>query len=250
MTPFVVLFVSVAAIAVGMIVGWMLRARMDAGASEDPEAELRVLREAHSDCATRIRNLHLELAQVETKLSMSRVETTSRSMTVSEDELAGAARLASLIDALEAGTESESGDDQTERPAAFMSILPADLVESQTVRESLPSPAPEETSPPIEATPPKPVPAVVVALVHSAEDEPVIQVDVRPPDDLTMIKGIGPKIAAILDAQGINSYRQLAELDDAQIEALGEALGSFRGRIHRDDWVGAAQRMIGEPANS
>lgn len=251
MTPFVVLFVSVAAIAVGMIVGWMLHSRMDAGPSEDPEAELRVLREAHSDCATRIRNLHLELAQVETKLSMSRVESTVRSPTVSEDELAGAARLASLIDALEAGTESESGDDQTERPAAFMSILPADLVESQTVREAAPSPAaPEEAARAPEIAPPRPIPAVVVALVDGPDDGPVIEVDVRPPDDLTMIKGIGPKIAAILGEQGITTYRQIAELDAAQIEALGEALGSFRGRILRDDWVGAAQRMIGEPANS
>ena len=61
-------------------------------------------------------------------------------------------------------------------------------------------------------------------------------------------EGIGPKIEAILHDHGITTFRQIAELDETQVDALGEALGSFRGRIVRDDWVGAARQMVGVTA--
>lgn len=236
MTLFGVLFVSLAALAVGAFVGWVMHARMEAPPADDPETELRVLRDAHSGCATKIRNLHLELAQLEARLSMSRVDTSEMALTpvVSEAELAGAARLASLIDVLESGsepTEAESEHREEEEPAAFMSILPADIVESQAVRE--PDPIAE--------------PAMVIDL---APQEPVIELETQPADDLTLIKGIGPKIAAVLNERGITTFRQIAELDEQQIEELGEALGSFRGRIVRDDWVGAARALSSVASSS
>jgi predicted flap endonuclease-1-like 5' DNA nuclease len=261
MTSFVVLFVSLAALAVGVYAGWALRSRMDAPSSDDPEAELRALREIHGGCATRIRNLHLELAQLETKLSMSRIDGPPRPSpaSVTEDDLAGAARLASLMDVLESGTESDqtAGDEEVDHPAAFMSILPADLVESQSVREVAqepPAPISEvavevageaAASASVAETAAPASPDLVIAL---AGDDTVIEIETTGPDQLTLIKGIGPKIEAILHQQGITTFRQIAELDEFQIEALGEALGSFRGRIVRDDWVGAARQMVGATA--
>jgi predicted flap endonuclease-1-like 5' DNA nuclease len=255
MTPMAVLFVSAAALAVGVLAGWLVRSRMDAAGPRDPEAELRSLRDIHAGCATRIRNLHLELAQLETKLSMSRIDGPPRPSvaSVTEDDLAGAARLASLMNVLETGTESDqtAADEEVERPAAFMSILPADLVESQTARQApqgLPLEPGEMEVVPEPAS--EPAPSVVIAL---AGEDPVIELDTADPDhpddpdDLTLIKGIGPKIEAILHEQGITTFRQIAELDESQVEALGEALGSFRGRIVRDDWVGAARQMVGAP---
>ena len=60
-------------------------------------------------------------------------------------------------------------------------------------------------------------------------------------DDLTRIKGVGPKLAAILRDQGVTSFAQIAAWDDAEIDRIDATLGRFEGRIRRDDWVGQAQ---------
>lgn len=53
-------------------------------------------------------------------------------------------------------------------------------------------------------------------------------------DELTRLKGVGPKLAAMLNEQGISRYEQLASMDDAQLEALDSRLGNFKGRLARD----------------
>lgn len=56
-------------------------------------------------------------------------------------------------------------------------------------------------------------------------------------DDLRLIKGLGPKIAARLGELGITRFDQIAALDADAIAALDAQLGSFAGRITRDNWV-------------
>lgn len=55
-----------------------------------------------------------------------------------------------------------------------------------------------------------------------------------PGDDLQTLKGVGPKLAAQLRAQGITRFAQLAALTDTEIEMLDSRMGAFRGRIARD----------------
>ena len=55
-----------------------------------------------------------------------------------------------------------------------------------------------------------------------------------PPDDLVKLKGVGPKLASILNERGITRFEQLAKLSPGQIEALDASLGAFRGRFGRD----------------
>jgi len=62
-------------------------------------------------------------------------------------------------------------------------------------------------------------------------------------DDLTQIKGIGPKFAQTLKDHGITSYAKLASLTAAEIEALEEKLG-FSGRFERENWVEQARALI------
>ena len=62
-------------------------------------------------------------------------------------------------------------------------------------------------------------------------------------DDLVQIVGIGPKINSMLHERGITTYRQVAQLTQAQQEELDEALGAFRGRIERQGWVSQAYRL-------
>jgi predicted flap endonuclease-1-like 5' DNA nuclease len=55
-----------------------------------------------------------------------------------------------------------------------------------------------------------------------------------PPDDLLKLKGVGPKLASILNDRGITRFDQIAKLSPGQVESLDESLGAFRGRFERD----------------
>lgn len=61
-------------------------------------------------------------------------------------------------------------------------------------------------------------------------------------DDLTAIKGLGPKAAEALKAGGVTRYAQLAGWSDSDI-ADWDARINGRGRIQRDDWVSQARAL-------
>jgi len=63
-------------------------------------------------------------------------------------------------------------------------------------------------------------------------------------DDLTMIKGIGPKMADRLKAAGITSFAQIAGWDKAAVEKMDEDLGGLPGAIERANWVGQAKALV------
>lgn len=56
------------------------------------------------------------------------------------------------------------------------------------------------------------------------------------PDDLTQIKGLGPKTAEGLLEEGITSFQQVADLTDEQIEALDEKIRNFAKSYERKDF--------------
>ncbi len=58
------------------------------------------------------------------------------------------------------------------------------------------------------------------------------------PDDLKVIKGIGPVFERELNEKGIYYYRQIGSWKAADIKMVEEkALARFPGRIKRDEWV-------------
>ena len=64
-----------------------------------------------------------------------------------------------------------------------------------------------------------------------------------PPDDLQILKGVGPKLAALLNERGIRRFDQIAGLSPGQLEALDSDLGAFRGRLARDKIVEQADYL-------
>ncbi len=62
------------------------------------------------------------------------------------------------------------------------------------------------------------------------------------PDDLKVIKGVGPKLESLLHEIGIRTYEQIAAFPADYIADLDNFL-SFTGRIDRDDWVGQASEL-------
>ncbi len=116
-----------------------------------------------------------------------------------------------------------------------------------------PSPAPATPSPDIQPaaqaepiadetpvadpTPPlaaEPIPASP-AIAAPADD--------AAPDDLLRLKGVGPKLKALLIDLGVTRYAQIAAWSDADIAAIDARLGNFKGRPVRDQWVDQAKYL-------
>jgi large subunit ribosomal protein L21 len=65
-------------------------------------------------------------------------------------------------------------------------------------------------------------------------------------DDLKLISGVGPTIEKKLNAIGIWHYWQVKALSEEDIATVEHQVG-FKGRAHRDDWMGqAADLMAGK----
>ena len=56
-------------------------------------------------------------------------------------------------------------------------------------------------------------------------------------DDLSLIKGVGPKLVALLSQLGVTQFAQIAAWDEADIDRIDTQQGTFAGRIRRDSWV-------------
>jgi len=57
------------------------------------------------------------------------------------------------------------------------------------------------------------------------------------PDNLRQLKGVGPKLATLLTQLGITRFDQVAAWGEAEIAAVDAHLGTFKGRITRDNWI-------------
>ena len=61
------------------------------------------------------------------------------------------------------------------------------------------------------------------------------------PDDLSRIKGLGPKLQKLLPELGITTFAQIAALTEADLAELDGKLGAFAGRPAKDNWVAQAK---------
>ena len=99
-----------------------------------------------------------------------------------------------------------------------------------------------------------PEPAVPSRIDAAAEDAEIVAepapVAVPTPvaapaafDDLTEIKGVGPKMAQRLSEHGITSFAQIAEWSTQTVAEMNEKLGCLPGMIERADWVRQAREL-------
>lgn len=73
------------------------------------------------------------------------------------------------------------------------------------------------------------------------EPAPAPEAPAATADDLSRIKGLGPKLQALLPTLGITSYAQIAALTEADLAELDTKLGAFAGRPAKDNWVEQAR---------
>ena len=135
------------------------------------------------------------------------------------------------------------------KPAAAAPVAAAPVA----VIEPTPEPEPEpeviaEPEPEVEVIPepepevvaePEPAALAGTGEIDDSDDAPWRTVEA---DDLKVIKGIGPKLEALLHEIGIRTYEQVAAFPSDYIAQLDDFL-SFTGRIERDNWVGQAAEL-------
>ena len=67
-------------------------------------------------------------------------------------------------------------------------------------------------------------------------------VEPPPPDDLTRMTGIGPKLSLALAERGVTRFAQIAAWTDEDLASFDAALG-LKGRAAREAWVAQARRL-------
>ena len=82
------------------------------------------------------------------------------------------------------------------------------------------------------------------AMVSAGESvPPELAADPGAADDLTRIKGLGPKLAALLRTLGITRFDQIAGWSEADVARIDAQLGAFQGRSERDAWIEQARYL-------
>ena len=110
------------------------------------------------------------------------------------------------------------------KPAKAETAAPKPVIVEATVVEP---PAPEPTAP---AGPARPA-----TLFDKAPAEV---------DDLKQIKGIGPKLEAMLNDLGVYRLDQIAAFSTGDVEWIDDNLTTFKGRAFRDDWIAQAKSLL------
>ncbi|MCT2558936.1 hypothetical protein N0B51_08085 [Tsuneonella sp. YG55] len=101
-------------------------------------------------------------------------------------------------------------------------------------------PAATSSATPLPPATPDAIGGVGVAVSAAAEET---QIASAGGDDLTRIKGLGPKLAATLGELGVTRFAEIAAWSEADIDRIDSRLGRFQGRIRRDSWVEQAKLL-------
>jgi NADH-quinone oxidoreductase subunit E len=95
---------------------------------------------------------------------------------------------------------------------------------------------------------PKPSPAAKPTTGKAAVGKPAKPRALKAPrksgaDNLKEIKGVGPKLEALLNKLGFYHFDQIADWTEAELAWVDDNLEGFKGRASRDGWIGQARTL-------
>jgi NADH-quinone oxidoreductase subunit E len=103
------------------------------------------------------------------------------------------------------------------------------------------------------AKPAAKAPAAPKAKTAEAAAQPVVATPAKPralkaprksgADNLKEIKGVGPKLEALLNRLGFFHFDQIADWTEAELAWVDDNLEGFKGRASRDGWVAQAKTL-------
>ncbi len=84
-----------------------------------------------------------------------------------------------------------------------------------------------------------------LTVAANSDDRPKSMAEARKggPDDLKLIKGVGPKLEELLHSMGFFHFDQIAQWSDKEVAWVDENLEGFKGRVSRDAWVVQAKEL-------
>lgn len=86
-------------------------------------------------------------------------------------------------------------------------------------------------------------PAATAAASLSPAGKPKIPKAKGEPDNLRLIKGVGPKLNKLLNNLGVTRFDQIAGWKAQEIAEVDQYLETFSGRITRDAWIDQAKYL-------
>ncbi|MEO0959016.1 MAG: hypothetical protein AAFY66_11235 [Pseudomonadota bacterium] len=139
-----------------------------------------------------------------------------------------------------AKTEAPKAAAKAETPKPAPKAAPKPVAQAAQKVEAPKVEAPKAESPKVAVAKP-------AAPKRAADGRPTSLLASAPvkPDDLKLIKGIGPSLEKQLNGLGIYKFEQIAEFDDKALAWVDDNLTAFKGRCFRDDWVGQAKTQLG-----
>lgn len=157
-----------------------------------------------------------------------------------------------LLSGKRKSTASEAGAAETPPPAT--TPVPAEPMIEPAVAPVVATPDPIPVARPAEpaevepapASPPAPATAdtpAVEPVTVPAPTPPAVAASVDGGDDLLKLKGVGPKLGALLTELGVTRYAQIAGWSEDDIAAIDAKLGNFKGRPVRDQWIDQARYL-------
>lgn len=160
---------------------------------------------------------------------------------------ATAAPAAKLMDDPKPTAKTAPPKPQAPLKAAATKAAPAKTVKPAVKKAAAPkAAAPKAVTAKVAA--PKPKAAATPNVVAKPATKPKAAPKPAPkaviPDNLELLKGVGPKVNVLLKSMGITSFDQVANWTPAEITEIDSKLGAFAGRIGRDNWVDQAKLLV------
>jgi len=126
---------------------------------------------------------------------------------------------------------------RTEVAPAAAPSAPAPIASAPVV----PAPAPVTAAPETPVAAHAPAAAPATASVPGRRPASLSAARDGGPDDLKRIKGVGPKLEALLHSLGFYHFDQVAAWTEEELAWVDDNLEGFKGRATRDEWVAQAK---------
>ncbi len=132
------------------------------------------------------------------------------------------------------------------KPAAPKAAAPAASTNTKPAAKPKAAPKPKAAAKPKATAKPKAAAkAAAPAATTAAGKRPAALSAARASgaDDLKMIKGVGPKLEALLNRLGFYHFDQVASWTADEVAWVDQNLEGFKGRVSRDNWVAQAKTL-------
>jgi predicted flap endonuclease-1-like 5' DNA nuclease len=209
----------------GLLAGWFIWGRRtpeDAGEADRLRAALEACNAKGRDQTARITALEGDLSAAKAAASESAAKA-ERAMAAN----AAAASISAAAVVTQAAPKAAASNGQAPSAAA----KPA---QAKAAKAASPAPAS------------KPDSDKTASAASKAADKPKSLTKARggKPDDLKLIKGVGPKLEALCNKLGFYHFDQIASWTEKEIAWVDDNLEGFKGRVTREDWVQQARDLM------